>query len=296
MSPQRGLIAVFLSYCAWGFLPIYWKLLGHVAAAEILAHRILWSFVLALIFYRCSRTHNYPLRLLFTRKTLLSLFGTSLLLAGNWLLYVWSVNNDHVIDSSLGYFITPLLAVQLGVLVLEEKMQPLQWMSLVLAAVGVLYMALTIGQFPWIALGLAMSFALYTLLRKISNAPALEALMVEMGIMSLPSLLIILLLQTKGEAHFSTSMSTAALLISAGVVTLVPLLLYISGARQISLITVGLLQYLSPTLNFFLGVFVYEEDFPVAQQRGFFLIWLALIIFSIDQIRRTLLNSRQTLR
>ena len=261
MSQPHGLIAVLLSYCAWGLLPIYWKLLDHVSALEILAHRILWSFVLALLFYRCSTMHSYPLHLLFKRKTLLSLFGTSLLLACNWLLYVWSVNNNHVIDSSLGYFITPLLAVLLGVVVLKEKMQPLQWVSIGLAAAGVLYMTIAIGQFPWIALGLAMSFAVYTLLRKISNAPALEALMVEMGLMSLPCLLIILLLHTKGEAQLSSSMSTAVLLMAAGLVTLVPLLLYISGARQINLITVGLLQYLSPTLNFFLGVFVYQEVF-----------------------------------
>ncbi|NQS71169.1 MAG: EamA family transporter RarD [Desulfobulbaceae bacterium] len=295
MTPQRGLAAVIMAYVAWGLLPIYWKLLGQVPALEILAHRILWSFVLALILYTSSVSHRYPLRLLFKRKTLLSLVGTSVLIACNWLLYVWSVNNDHVIDSSLGYFITPLLAVLLGVTVLKEKMRAMQWLSVALAAIGVLYMTLALGQFPWIALGLAMSFGIYTLLRKVSQAPALEALMMEMGILSVPSLLVIILLHTHSDAQFLSSSSTTVLLMGTGLATLAPLLLFINGARQISLATAGLVQYLSPTLNFFLGVFLYKEHFPVAQQRGFYFIWLALLLFTFDQFRRSMQNNRQAL-
>ena len=295
MNPKRGLATVLIAYTSWGLLPIYWKLLGHVSALEILGHRILWSFVLALLIYACTRNHQYPLRLLFRRNTLFSLIGTATLLACNWLLYVWSVNNGHVIDSSLGYFITPLLAVLLGVVVLKEKMHPLQWLSVSIAAVGVLYMTLALRQFPWIALGLAVSFGVYTLLRKISQTPALEALTMEMGLLSLPSLVLIIFLQAQGATWFFTSKPATLLLIGSGLVTLAPLLLFISGARQINLTTAGLLQYLSPTLNFLLGVFVYKEHFPVAQQRGFFFIWLALLIFSIDQVRRSVRHTKQPL-
>lgn len=295
MLPTRGLASILIAYTSWGLLPVYWKLLGRVSALEILGHRILWSFVLALVIYSCTKNHQYPLRLLFKRKPLLSLIGTSCLLACNWLLYVWSVNNGHVIDSSLGYFINPLLAVLLGVVVLKEKMHPLQWLSVAVAAIGVLYMTLALRQFPWIALGLAVSFGIYTLLRKISQAPALEALTMEMGILALPSLGLILFLQAQGETAFFSSQPATLLLIGSGLVTLAPLLLFISGARQINLTTAGLLQYLSPTLNFLLGVFVYREDFPVAQQRGFLFIWLALLIFSADQVRRSLRHKKQPL-
>ncbi len=295
-SSTRGLAAVLIAYTSWGLLPIYWKLFGHVSALETLCHRIFWSFALALLIYACTRKHQYPLHLLFRRKTLLSLVGTSTLLACNWLLYVWAINSDHVIDTSLGYFITPLLAVLLGVVVLKEKRQPLQWLSTAIAASGVLYMTIALGQFPWIAIGLAASFGIYTLLRKISQAPALEALLMEMGILSVPSLMIIFLLHGQGKALFLASTSTSSLLIGAGLVTLAPLLLYISGAREISLTTVGLLQYISPIINFLLGVFLYKEDFPLAQQRGFVFIWLALLIFSFDQIRRSMQKNRQTLQ
>ncbi len=296
MNRTRGLAAVLIAYTSWGLLPIYWKLLGAASALEILGHRILWSFVLALLIYTCTSKHRYALRLLFRRKTLFSLAGTSSLLACNWLLYVWSVNNGHVIDSSLGYFINPLLAVLLGVVVLKERMSPLQWLSVAIAAAGVLYMTLALGQIPWIALGLAISFGVYTLLRKISQAPALEALTMEMGILSLPSLALLVFLHGQGDTHFLAADSVTFLLIGSGLVTLAPLLLFISGAHQINLTTAGLLQYLSPTLNFLLGVFVYREDFPVAQQRGFLFIWLALLIFSADQVRRSLLHKKQVLR
>ena len=174
-------------------------------------------------------------------------------------------------------------------------MRAMQWLSVALAAIGVLYMTLALGQFPWIALGLAMSFGIYTLLRKVSQAPALEALMMEMGILSVPSLLVIILLHTHSDAQFLSSSSTTVLLMGTGLATLAPLLLFINGARQISLATAGLVQYLSPTLNFFLGVFLYKEHFPVAQQRGFYFIWLALLLFTFDQFRRSMQNNRQAL-
>ncbi len=287
MKTSGGLLAVLGAYVAWGILPVYWKLLARVSALEIVGHRIVWSFVLAFFLYLCSGKRQYPLRLLCTWQVLLPLAGSATLLAGNWLLYVWAVNNGHVIDSSLGYFINPLLAVLLGTM-LKERMRPLQWLCVGLAAVGVLHMGIALGQTPWIALGLALSFAIYTLLRKISKTPALEALLVEMGLFSVPALLMLALLHTKGEAEFLASAATSLLLAGAGVVTLAPLLFFINGVRQINLTTAGLLQYLSPTLSFLLGLFLYKENFPLAQQQGFVCIWLALALFSGDQLLRAL--------
>lgn len=282
-----GLAAVLAAYVAWGLMPVYWKLLVQVSTLEVVCHRIVWSFVLSLLLYGCSgRRSSSPLRLC-SWPVVLPLAGSAALLAGNWLLYIWAVNSGHVIDSSLGYFINPLLAVLLG-LTLKERLRPLQWLCVGMAATGVLHMALALGQVPWIALGLALSFALYTLLRKISKIPALEALVVEMGLLSIPSLILLLVLHGRGEAQFLGTIATTTLLAGAGVVTLGPLLLFISGVRQIDLSTAGLLQYLSPTLSFLLGLFLYKEEFPVAQQQGFVCIWLALALFSGDQLLRSM--------
>lgn len=293
-----GLVAVISAYTLWGLLPIYWKFLASVSAVEIFAHRIIWSFTLTLLLYKAGKRHPFPLSQLFQLTTLLCLSFTAILLGINWLLYIWAVNNGHVIEASLGYFINPLLAVLLGVVILHEKIRKMQILAVLVALVGVLYMSASLKHVPWVALSLAATFSIYTLLRKTSSIPPLDGLLMEMGILTLPSLLALaFFFKGQGEVAFIHGGATiTTLLIGAGAVTVVPLLLFISGARAIPLISVGLTQYLAPTINFMLGIFYFHEPFPREEKIGFAFIWVALLLYSVDQIFRLTRGKSQLLQ
>ena len=281
---NKGVFYGAAAYALWGFFPIYFKALHSVSAFQIVAHRVVWSFVFVaiVIFWR----RELPaLKASLNRRTLLIYLCAAILLAINWMVYVWSVNSGFVIEASLGYFINPLVNVLLGVLFLRERLRPAQWIPIGLAALGVIYLAFNYGSLPWIALLLATSFGLYGLVKKIAPLGSLHGLVIETGVLFLPALGYLLFEETLGVGAFGhTGVPTVVLLVLIGGVTAVPLLLFASGMRSVPMSTMGLLQYISPTLQFLIGVFLYGEAFTPARLVGFSIIWLALILFSTENI------------
>ncbi|MCB0062693.1 MAG: EamA family transporter RarD, partial [Caldilineaceae bacterium] len=282
---NRGVLYVLGAYLAWGCLPIFWKAMGQAAPLEILAHRIVWSLVFLLLVLAALRQWRWLRRVITDRRILLTFGVTSLVLSINWLTYIWAVNTGHVVESSLGYFINPLVNVVLGVAVLHERMRWGQWAAVGLAALGVLYLTISLGALPWIALTLAFSFGIYALVRKTASLNSLEGLTVETLFMIVPAAAYLFYLEWAGQGTFGhVSPTLTGLLMATGVVTAIPLLLFAAGARRIPLSLVGILQYTSPTIQFLLGVFLYREPFSATKLVGFVLIWLALALYSGEGI------------
>lgn len=291
---NKGIIYAAGAYIIWGLLPLYWKALSGVPAGQILAHRIVWSLVFVGIIL--ALRHNWSwLRGAIRKPRLLLTFALSgSLLAVNWFTYIWGVNAGFIVETGLGYFINPLVNVLLGYLVLKERLRPAQWLALSVALAGVLYLTFSYGAFPWIAMTLATSFGIYGLIRKTAPLNSAEGLFLETAVLFLPAFGYLLLMETRGAGDFAhTDISTTLLLAGAGIVTSVPLMLFASGARRISLTSLGLLQYIAPTLQVMIGVFVFGESFGPARIVGFGLIWLALALYSGESIiyrRRAKLN------
>jgi chloramphenicol-sensitive protein RarD len=213
-------------------------------------------------------------------RTFLSYSIASLLIGGTWLTYVWAVNDGHIVETSLGYFINPLLSILLGLLILREKLRPVQWLPILLAFAGVTYLTVTFGRLPWIALTLAFSFGFYGLVKKLAPLSSLHGLTLETGILFLPALAYMIYVEINGTASFlHTGLVPDLLMIGAGAVTTIPLLMFASAAKRIPLTAIGILQYLAPTIQFLIGVFIYKETFDQTRLIGFGLVWLALIIF-----------------
>jgi chloramphenicol-sensitive protein RarD len=283
---RRGILAAIAAYTMWGVLPIYWRWLQSVGALEILSHRILWSFLLLAVLLAIKPDKRWIQELLQNPKALLLAGAASILLAVNWLTYILAVNNGFIVESSLGYFINPLVNVLLGVLIFHERLRTWTWIAVGLATAGVGYLTVQYGNLPWIALTLAFSFALYGVLKKISGLNETRGLGVETALLLLPALAYIIYLQVQGQASFLNSTPIlSGLLILGGAVTVIPLLFFAIGVRAIPLSAVGLLQYLAPTSQFLIGVLIYDEAFTQARLVGFGLIWLALFIFSLDTFR-----------
>jgi chloramphenicol-sensitive protein RarD len=278
-----GILYAASAYVLWGLFPLYFMHLSAVPVTEVLVHRIVWSlvFVLALLGWR---RHWGWLAPALRQPRVLGAFALSaLLLSCNWLTYIWAVSNGHVIDASLGYFITPLVHVLLGYTVLHERPRRLQWAALALATLGVLWLTALTGKLPWIALVLAASFGVYGLLRKIAVLGALEGLTLETLLLAPPALIALLLWWGRTPASFpAAELSTNLLLIGVGPLTAVPLLLFAAGARRIPLTTLGLLQYIGPSIQFALGVWLFNEPFGGRRLIGFGLIWAALALYSAD--------------
>ena len=278
-----GLVYAALAYLVWGLFPIYFHALSRVDAFEIVIHRSLWSFVFIWGVLLAMRRWQW-LADVARRPRLWGQFALSaLLLSANWLLYIWAVNHAHVIEASLGYFVTPLVNVLLGTWILKERPRLLQWVAVGIAAAAVLWLALTLGRAPWIALGLAASFGCYGLLRKTAPLGALEGLALE-TLMMMPVALIALVVigADRGGVFVGLDGDTIGWLLAAGPITAVPLLLFAAGARRITMATLGTLQYVSPSLQFALGIWFFGE--PLARERlvSFALIWLALALYSAD--------------
>ncbi len=283
---KRGPLLAAVAYLMWGVLPIYWHALAGVPALEILLHRIVWSLVVVLALLALRKEWQWLADGLRHPAVFRVFFVTAALLAVNWLVYLWANNNGHIVETSLGYFITPLVSVVLGLLVLHERMRPGQWLSVGIAALGVLFLVLTAGGTLWISLLLALSFGFYGLLRKTARLGSLEGLTVEMAILFLPALAYLLYLSSSGQAAFGAGdASTTTLLAFSGVVTAVPLLLFASGARLVPLTTLGLLQYIAPTMQFSIGVFIYHEPFDQARLLGFSIVWFDLADYSVEGYR-----------
>jgi chloramphenicol-sensitive protein RarD len=282
---NRGIIYAIGAYLIWGLLPLYWKALQHVSAVEILAHRIVWSFAFLVALVWIKKEWHQVSRLRSAPGTLGIIALTSVLLTSNWLLYIWAVNAGFIVETSLGYFINPLMNVLLGVFFLRERLRPLQWVPIGLAAAGVLYMTLSYGRPPWIALALAVSFAIYGLLKKRLPVGALPGLAVETAVVA-PLAVVFLAVITLRDTAAVTNAGplTAGLLVFSGVVTAMPLLLFNAGVQRINLSTIGILQYMAPTMQFLIGVLVYGEAFDQARVIGFGLIWTALLVYTLESL------------
>lgn len=279
---KKGLILVFSAYALWGFFPIYFKFLHEAPALQIMAHRVTWSFIF-LIFLIALRKEFSQIVKSLTKKIILTYTMAGILLAINWLTYVWGVNAGFVVETSLGYFINPLVSVILGVVFLKEKLRNLQWIPVVLATIGVIYLAIDHGSLPWIALVLASTFGTYGLIKKIAPLPPIHGLTVETGAVLIPALLFLLFVEFNGTAAFGhSSPQTTFLLALSGIITAIPLIFFASGAPKVPLTTIGILQYIAPTIQFLIGVFIYDEPFTSGQLVGFGIVWIALIIFTFE--------------
>ena len=288
---NRGVVYALGAYTVWGVLPVFWKALQTVPAGEILSQRVAWSLFFMAGLLTLRRDWGALKSVLKDRATLLTVLVATALLAVNWLTYIWGVNAGYVVEASLGYFINPLVNVVLGVLFLREKLRLAQWLPVGLAILGVVYLTLSYGELPWIALVLAFTFAFYGLIKKTLRLGPFHSFTLEVGGMALPALAYLLYLERAGQGAFGhQGGTTTALLALTGVVTALPLLWFATAARRIPFSTLGLLQYVTPTLQFLLGVLVYGEPFTPARMVGFALIWAALLLYSLEGIvvrRRT---------
>jgi len=274
---NKGILYGLGAYIMWGLFPIYWKWLQDIPALQVIGHRIIWSFIMLTIVMLVSRQWT-KFRSALTRRVLVIYFLAGLLLSANWLIYVWGVNAGHIVETSLGYFINPLLSVLLGMIFLGERLRPAQWFPLGLATSGVIYLTLTYGSLPWIALSLAFTFGFYGLVKKTAPLGSLYGLTLETGLVFLPALGYLLFVENTGQGAFGHSnLVSVLLMVGAGAVTTIPLLMFASAARRIPLTMIGILQYIAPTLQFLLGVLIYKEAFTTAKLVGFSLVWIALI-------------------
>jgi len=280
---NTGILYAASAYALWGVFPLYFKSLQEIPPMEILLHRMVWSLVFVAIVLAVRKQWAWLGAVMRQPKVLAGFAASAVLLSSNWFIYIWAVNNGHVVESSLGYFINPLFNVLLGMLILRERLRPLQWAAVGIAALGVAWLTWHGGNLPWIALLLATTFALYGLLRKTAALGALEGLALETLLLFPLAFGYLMMLSSQGQNHFTAaSGSTQLLLAAAGPITAIPLLLFATGARRIPLSLLGLLQYIGPTLQLLLGVWLYHEPFDGARLAGFALIWSALAVYTAE--------------
>lgn len=281
----KGIIYTLGAFSAWGLLPIYWKQLNTVPAMEILVYRIIWSFIFVAILLSIKKRWGKALAIFSNCSTFFSLVLSSLIITVNWLIYIWAVNSSHVVEASLGYYINPLITVLLGIFVLHERLDRWQVVSIALAAMGILILTLEFGRIPWIALSLAITFALYGLAKRLIQVDSLTGLALETLIMVPAGLVYLLVLQGQGTSAWEhANVWTMVLLAGSGIVTATPLLWFAQGAKTIPFATVGFIQYVSPTLSLFLGVFLFKESFSMMQLLSFGFIWAAVALFTISRL------------
>lgn len=289
--PQRARAGLFYgvgAYLLWGLSPLYWPLIEDTAATEVVAHRIIWSLVFVSIVLAVRRQWAFVRELRHQPRAVAALAAAGAAVAANWIMYIWAVNHDHLVESSLGYFMNPLIVVVLGVVVLHERMRRLQWVAVGIATLAVVVLTIDYGRPPWIALVLASSFSLYGLLKKQATIAPFESLGVETAALLVPALGYLAVVSVDGTGSVGrASVGQHALLVGAGVFTAIPLVLFGAAAQRIPLVTLGLLQYLNPTMQFAIGVFLRHEPFPASRLIGFVLVWIALLIFVVDGLRRS---------
>ena len=273
--------------------PLYWPLLEPANPLEIVSHRAVWTLVFCIIVLAITHALKSTLATFKRPKVAIKLFLASILISINWLVYIWATNNGHVVEASLGYYINPLIIIAFGVILLKEKMRQLQWVAVSIATVGVVILTVDYGRLPWVALGLALSWGTYGLVKKQLGLGALEGLAIETMIAFIPYCGYLLFIGSKGEGQFGHEIGLTALLISAGAVTAIPLLLFNGSTTRLPYSTIGLLQYITPTIQFSIGVWVNHEAMPTARWVGFIFIWLALITLAGDLLKssRTVDNS-----
>ncbi|MGE5461929.1 MAG: EamA family transporter RarD [Syntrophothermus sp.] len=287
---NKGILKGIGAYVLWGLFPLYWKQLHQVPALQVIGNRIVWSFLLLIGFVFFTSQWNAFRNAAATPRIIGIYSIASVLLTINWLVYVWGVNSGFIVETSLGYFINPLISVLLGVIFLHERLRPTQWIAVAIAAAGVAYLTAVYGHLPWIALTLAFSFGCYGLVKKLAPLGSLHGLTLETGIVFPFATAYLLFASLSGTGAFlQEGTKTTLLLIGAGPVTTIPLLMFASAAKAIPLTIVGLLQYIAPTLQFLIGVFIYKEPFDSSLLIGFGIVWVALIIFWVENFiaRRT---------
>ncbi|MBB4824264.1 chloramphenicol-sensitive protein RarD [Sporosarcina luteola] len=292
-TDRNGVLTVVASFVIWGFMPIYWKYLEHVGSDEILTGRIVWAFistVLAVLLIRGGGQLIHDFRALWKdQRSFWSLFAASVLVTSNWFIYIWAVNHHYIVQTSLGYYMNPLVSVLLGVLFLKEKMSHAQKAAFALAAIGVITMVSFYGKFPWIAIGLALTFAVYGFIKKNIQLDALRGLAIETMFIFPFAVGYYVWLFVKGEARFlHVSTQTDILLILTGIATALPLVLYSKGVQRIPLYMSGFIQYIAPTLMLVIGVLLYHESFGQQELLSFSFIWAALILFTTSKVYETL--------
>ena len=284
---HSGIVYAALAFVWWGLFPLYFRIVTTVPAAQILAHRVVWCLLFLAAVLTSRHQWGWLRQVLRQPKVLAAFVASALLIGANWLAYIWAVSHGHVLEASLGYFITPLVNVLLGMTLLHERLRRAQWLALAIATCGVVWLTLQAGRPPWIALTLAISFGGYGLLRKIAVLGALEGLTLETLLLAPLALLVLGLATLHGSASFpAPDALTNVWMIALGPITAVPLLLFAAGARRLSMATLGIVQYLGPSIQFLLGVWVFDEPFSAARFAGFACIWLALVIYTFDGWRR----------
>jgi chloramphenicol-sensitive protein RarD len=282
---KLGLLFGISAYSLWGAFPLYWPLLEPAKPLEIVSHRAVWTLVFCFIVLAATKALKSTLATLKRPKIAARLFLTSLLISINWLVYIWATNNGHVVEASLGYYINPLIIIGFGVILLKEKMRPLQWVAVAIASIGVLVLTIDYGRLPWIALALAISWGSYGLIKKQLGLGALEGLAIETFISAFFYLGYLIYIGNQGTGQFGHSWGLTILLMSAGAVTAIPLLLFNGSTNRLPFTTIGLLQYITPTLQFSVGVWVRHEDMPPARWVGFLIIWVALTTLALDLVK-----------
>ncbi len=284
---RRGYLYGLAAYILWGFFPIYFKHLQPASPAEILAHRVIWSVVFVSLLLAAMRNWRFLKRLARSPKLLGGITLAALLIAVNWGTYIYGVNSSRVVETALGYFITPLVVVLLGVTVMGERLRALQWVAVGVGTVAVVVLTIDYGRLPYIALILAASFGTYSLVKKRMSLPPAEGLFVESSVLALPALGYVAWLTAAGDAHFGhVSTTHTVLMIFSGLATALPLLLFAGAANRVPMVGIGILQYVAPIIQLAVGLLIYHEPMPPARLAGFALVWVALIVFTVDAVRR----------
>lgn len=283
---KKGVLFALGAYIIWGFLPIYWKQIEAVSSYEIIAHRVLWSFVfmiLFIVFIGKWRYFKEDLKFIFSnKKKVIALFLASVVITSNWLVFIIAVQAGHILDASLGYYINPLISILLGFIILGERFSKVGWVAISIVTFGVLYLTVGLGSAPWISLYLAVSFSVYGLIKKTINLDAVYAMAVETFVLVPFALIYILYLRTAGTADFGIS-TDSLWMIGAGAVTVIPLLLFSLGVQKIRLSLIGFLQYFAPTIMLIIGVFMYNEAFTDVHAVAYIFIWGGLIVYSVNR-------------
>ncbi|GAB2908893.1 EamA family transporter RarD [Paraburkholderia jirisanensis] len=285
MNP--GVVYALLAFFIWGLFPVYFKALHSIPSLEILAHRMAWSMLFLFIVLSVRMQWRWLGPVLRDRRLLARFAGSATLLSGNWGIYIWAVNSGHIVEASLGYFVTPLISVLFGLALLGERMRPLQWVAVAIACAGVLYLSWENGRPPWISIALALTFGGYGLLRKTAKLGALEGLALETMLLLPVALLYLAAVSLHGDSGFAAaSLGVKILIVLAGPITAIPLLLFAAAARRIPLSMLGLIQYVTPMLQLLIGVVIYREPFGGPQLLGYGAIWIALAVYSLEGIAR----------
>lgn len=284
---KAGLTFGISAHVLWGLFPLYWPLLKPATAFEIVSHRATWTSIFCLIVLAFQKQLRHMFSLMFTKKIFIRLVLASALISVNWLVYIWATNHGHVVEAALGYYINPLFIIAFGVILLKEKLRKLQWLAVGIGAVGVLVLTIDYGRLPWIALTLATSWGSYGLIKKRLNLGALEGLAIETLISFIPYAGYLFYLASHGEGQWGQKPGLTLLLTAAGAITAIPLLLFNGAATRLPYSTLGLLQYITPTLQFSIGVWIRHESMPIARWVGFLIIWGALVALAVDLVRST---------